>query len=96
MKSVGASGRSVGRLCGVPDAFAEQAAAADGDLGLSEVVAVAGKVPLGVQEHEQAAALVVLQERYSHVPSDCWYFSSSSTANTAAMAAMPAMSVMSR
>ena len=42
----------MGRLRGVADALAEQATAADGNLGLGEVVTVAGEVPLGVQEHE--------------------------------------------
>ena len=53
--------KPVARLCGVAKALAEEAARADGDFGLLEVVAVARGVDGGVGKDEEALELVVLE-----------------------------------
>ena len=64
MKSVCFSGRKFSDDC-VPlqEALAEQAARADGDLGLGDVVAGAQRIAVGIEEGEHALALVFVHER---------------------------------
>src|SRR3546814_13628508 len=45
----------------VVEAFAEQAARADGNLGLGDVIARAKRIALGIEERRHPALLIVLQ-----------------------------------
>ena len=49
-------------LRSLEQALAEQAARPDGDLSLLEVVALARGVDVGIEEHEQAVALILLEQ----------------------------------
>src|SRR5882762_3545458 len=50
------------RLTAVHVALAEDSARADGDLGLNDVVAGAQRIVFGIEEHEHALALVLVNE----------------------------------
>ena len=64
MKSVCFSGRKFSAdWVPLQEALAEQAARADGDLGLGDVVAGAQRIAVGIEEGQHALALVFVHER---------------------------------